>query len=115
MAKPILGWEYRFIPRGHDSTIPLVWPGLGCLSPLTFGPQRRRGWFIHPGRPLRARSGRRPRCHQRNPGGHHRAGHLHRHRLQPGGKRKIRTQAAALDLVFSDGVKGHTTRVKQVD
>jgi len=32
-----------------------------------------------------------------------------------GGDRTIRTQAPALDLVFSDGVKGHTTRVKQVD
>ncbi|WP_306601987.1 putative Ig domain-containing protein [Geothrix sp. 21YS21S-2] len=32
-----------------------------------------------------------------------------------GGERTIRTQAAALDLVFSDGIKGHTTHLKQVD
>jgi len=32
-----------------------------------------------------------------------------------GGERTIRTQAATLDLVFSDGIKGHTTHLKQVD
>lgn len=32
-----------------------------------------------------------------------------------GGEGTIRTRAAALDLVVSDGMKGHTTHIKQVD
>ena len=32
-----------------------------------------------------------------------------------GGQRTFRTSATSLDLVFSDGVKGHTTRMKQLD
>jgi len=32
-----------------------------------------------------------------------------------GGQRTFQTSATSLDLVFSDGVKGHTTRMKQVD
>ncbi|WP_306601986.1 putative Ig domain-containing protein [Geothrix sp. 21YS21S-2] len=32
-----------------------------------------------------------------------------------GGQRTFQTSAASLDLVFSDGVKGHTTRMRQVD
>jgi len=32
-----------------------------------------------------------------------------------GGRQTFQTSATSLDLVFSDGVKGHTTRMKQVD